>query len=287
MCSISAEVADGVQTADSRRGAAFAEEFKKQYEAHRTGPLAEGPYNFAYQSLDMLSSASEIAEIKNLANALATPAISPTNQFGLHAVASPNSATATILLIGAQRHLDRGPLIADTTTKHAAEDYVSLNAMLAHPFSRGSVHIRSSSPMEKPTVDFAYLTHPLDIELLARHILSLERLLTCEPLASCVKKDGKRLPASFPRMATLEDAKRMIRACAHTNYHPAGTCAMLAENVGGVVDPTLRVYGTANVRICDASIMPVIPRGNILTTVYAIAEKAADIVKESMKEQRK
>lgn len=77
----------------------------------------------------------------------------------------------------------------------------------------------------------------------------------------------------------------MIRACAHTNYHPAGTCAMMAENVGGVVDPTLKVYGTANVRVFDASIIPVMPRGNILTTVYAVAEKAADIVKESMRER--
>ena len=97
----------------------------------------------------------------------------------------------------------------------------------------------------KPEVDFQYLSHPLDIELLARHILSLEKLLTCEPLASCVKADGKRLPASFPRITTVEEAKKMIRACAHTNYHPAGTCAMMAEHVGGVVDPTLKVYGTA------------------------------------------
>lgn len=79
----------------------------------------------------------------------------------------------------------------------------------------------------------------------------------------------------------------MIRACAHTNYHPAGTCAMMSEKVGGVVDSTLRVYGTANVRVCDASVIPVMPRGNILTTVYAVAERAADIVKGIIEEQRK
>lgn len=287
MCSISAEVADDVQTSDSYRGAAYAEKFKEEYQAHGTGPLAEAAHNFAYQSLDLLSSPAEIAEIQDVSNTLAAPTISPTNHFGLHALTSSQSAMATILLIGTQRHLDRGPLIADTSAKHAPEDYLSLNAMLAHPFSRGSVHIRSPSPAQKPAVDFAYLTHPLDIELLARHMLDLERLLSHEPLASLVKKDGKRLPASFPRITTVEDAKRMIRACAHTNYHPAGTCAMMAESVGGVVDPTLKVYGTANVRVCDASIMPVMPRGNILTMVYAVAEKAADTVRESMKERRK
>jgi len=39
------------------------------------------------------------------------------------------------------------------------------------------------------------------------------------------------------------------------------------------------VYGTANVRVCNASIIPLLPRGNILSTVYALAEKGADILK--------
>jgi choline dehydrogenase-like flavoprotein len=44
------------------------------------------------------------------------------------------------------------------------------------------------------------------------------------------------------------------------------------------VDAQLRVYGTANVRVCDASVLPIIPRGNILTAVYAFAEKAVEIL---------
>ena len=53
---------------------------------------------------------------------------------------------------------------------------------------------------------------------------------------------------------------------------------MMRENLGGVVDGKLRVYGVSNVRVCDASVLPVIPRGNILTAVYAYAEKAAEII---------
>ena len=45
----------------------------------------------------------------------------------------------------------------------------------------------------------------------------------------------------------------------------------------------LVVYGTRNLRVCDASVLPIIPRGNILSTVYAVAEKAADIIKEDLK----
>ena len=47
----------------------------------------------------------------------------------------------------------------------------------------------------------------------------------------------------------------------------------------GVVDSHLRVYGTSNLRIVDASIMPLQISGHLSSTLYAVAEKAADIIK--------
>ena len=52
---------------------------------------------------------------------------------------------------------------------------------------------------------------------------------------------------------------------------------------GGVVDSNLRVYGTKNFRVIDASIIPLHISGNIQATVYAVAEKAADIIKAAQK----
>lgn len=57
---------------------------------------------------------------------------------------------------------------------------------------------------------------------------------------------------------------------------------MLPEAMGGVVDEKMRVYGTSNVRVVDASVFPIIPRGNIVSTVYAVAEKGAEILREEM-----
>ena len=45
----------------------------------------------------------------------------------------------------------------------------------------------------------------------------------------------------------------------------------------GVVDPTtLKVYGTQNVRVVDASLIPLQIATHIQSTVYAIAERVRD-----------
>ena len=48
------------------------------------------------------------------------------------------------------------------------------------------------------------------------------------------------------------------------------------------MDARLKVKGVKGLRVVDASVMPIVPRGNIITTVYAVAERAADIVREEL-----
>ena len=66
------------------------------------------------------------------------------------------------------------------------------------------------------------------------------------------------------------------------NFHPIGTVSMLPKELGGVVDSSLRVYGTSNVRVVDASIMPFQVSGHLTSTLYALSEKAADLIKADM-----
>ncbi len=48
------------------------------------------------------------------------------------------------------------------------------------------------------------------------------------------------------------------------------------------MDSRLKVYGTENVRVVDASVLPFQLVGHLTSTLYAVAERAADFIKEDM-----
>jgi choline dehydrogenase len=56
---------------------------------------------------------------------------------------------------------------------------------------------------------------------------------------------------------------------------------MMSRELGGVVDPELKVYGTKNVRVMDGSVIPMQISGHPTATLYAMAERAADIFKKA------
>ncbi|TVY43942.1 Glucose oxidase [Lachnellula occidentalis] len=76
---------------------------------------------------------------------------------------------------------------------------------------------------------------------------------------------------------------RLTDLAVSSNSHPLGTAAMMPRKLGGVVDNRLKVYGTANVRVVDASIIPFQISGHLTATIYAVAEKAADLIKADIK----
>jgi choline dehydrogenase-like flavoprotein len=84
-------------------------------------------------------------------------------------------------------------------------------------------------------------------------------------------------PAQFvpPAEAGDEELLQIIKSGIRTEYHPSGTLAMLPRELGGVVDSRLRVYGTANLRVVDAGIFPLIPAAHLQASVYAVAEKVS------------
>jgi choline dehydrogenase-like flavoprotein len=58
-------------------------------------------------------------------------------------------------------------------------------------------------------------------------------------------------------------------------YHICGSVAM-----GDTLDSKMKVKGTQNIRVIDASVFPGNVSGNIMSSVYMLAERGADLIKE-------
>src|SRR4051812_14993446 len=104
--------------------------------------------------------------------------------------------------------------------------------------------------------------------MMARALLHAISFSAIEPLKSVLRRDANGNPilsrdahGIVPK--SLEEAKEFLRANTVTEFHPIGTCAMLPKERGGVVDANLKVFGTSNVRVIDASIFPLHVQGNI------------------------
>lgn len=135
------------------------------------------------------------------------------------------------------------------------------------------------------------LSHPLDIDVLARHVRLVESVLAADTTTSALathlsqSPGAKRSPglppgsAAFAGEKGLERARAFVRDTAVGAFHWISSCAMLPRDKGGVVDGQLRVYGARGLRVVDASIFPLITRANTMATVYAVAERAAEIIK--------
>jgi choline dehydrogenase-like flavoprotein len=94
-------------------------------------------------------------------------------------------------------------------------------------------------------------------------------------LRDVLGKIARPLRATTLDEGTLEEA---INTCAHTIYHPVGTCRMGSDDAS-VVDPQLRVRGVDGLRVADASVMPTIIRGHTHAPSVLIGEKAADLIR--------
>ncbi|OHW89629.1 choline dehydrogenase [Colletotrichum incanum] len=146
--------------------------------------------------------------------------------------------------------------------------------ILMHPLSRGTVTIKSSSPFLPPVIDPRYFSHPYDGQVLVESLRFNRKLLATGPIQALGATET--LPG-----AAIQDDKGIlafIKGVTSTEYHYSGTCAMLPKALGGVVNSDLKVHGVDNLRIVDASIIPLVPSAHTQATVYAIAEKAADII---------
>ncbi|EFQ99794.1 choline dehydrogenase [Nannizzia gypsea CBS 118893] len=286
--SISFEVADDQVSADITRDPTIVKAWLQEYNTSRTGPLSGIPFSLAYMPPVDINGRMSSHDIKSLTEAhmdLKHPNLLPPGrkeQFTelRDMVLDPQESLCFYGLMPSQMNIElegKTP-IGLAYSQQRPENYISVMVGLNHPFSRGSVHVRSSDPLVSPAIDPGYLSHPLDVEILARGTQFIENIVSQQEMKRLLK--DSRLPPLASNLADIEIAKQVTKERLWTTYHPSCTCAMMPRDLGGVVNDRLIVHGTKNVRVIDASVLPMITLGNIQATVYAVAERASDLIKE-------
>lgn len=145
---------------------------------------------------------------------------------------------------------------------------------LQYPLSRGSVHIKSADVSDHPILDPGFLKHPADAAVLAAGMRMLSKISNSKAMEG---KLGKQLLPKGENIdfSDIKQIEAVVKDSVLTEYHPIGSCA-----VGDALDTRMRVKGVQNLRVADASVFPNHVSGNCLSSVYAVAEKAADLIKE-------
>lgn len=246
-----------------------------EYESNRTGPIAAASAStilyFSRPDLDTPAAAASLASrllAQNPADHL--PELYQSNP------ALVRGYTAQRSLLAAQFKISTAAVVA-----HPLRGNGFTPSPLLKPLSRGTVSLNPANPHDLPVVSFRTLSNPIDGENVVAIIRRLRRVWASPELAYLS-------PVEVVPGASEQTDEQILAALTGNPLvfwpslaHPSGTCAMMPERLGGCVGSDLKVYGVRGLRVVDASVMPMIPGAALQATVYAVAEKAADVIKKS------
>lgn len=239
---------------------------RQNYYANRTGPYTFGPPDGnGFFSLPQISSRAQ--EIAQNASQLSD------DQYladGLDESVIRGYARQRALLIPALNDSTRA--VIEFLQDNGGNTQISNQ----RPLTRGTVHINNTDPFNYPSLDFRYGSNPIDMAVMLDSLRFNDELFQQPELQ--ILQPVQNDP---PHAATDEQLQEFLNRALGTEFHPSCTAAMMPREDGGVVDSSLLVYGTQNLRVVDASIFPILPSAHLESVIYAVAEKAADLIKNS------
>lgn len=181
-----------------------------------------------------------------------------------------NAPDLQLIFMPAHRNLNGKPV-------PEGHGYGTLSVLL-RPQSRGFVKLGGASSYDAPLIDPKFLSVETDYEPLLKGI-EISRQIFTNPVFDN-QKAYELLPGKD--VQSRDELKAMIRQNAVTVHHPVGTCKMGVDKEA-VVDLELKVIGIEGLRVVDASIMPLVVRGNTAAAIMMAAEKVSDIIINSNK----
>lgn len=145
----------------------------------------------------------------------------------------------------------------------------------------GEVTLRSADPLDPPSINFRYFHegsagYDEDLDAVVTGIKFVREVV--EPLKRRRLIAEEELPGAD--VSTDDDLRRFVRDNAW-GHHASCTCPIGPADRRGVLTSDFRVHGTHGLRVVDASVFPRIPGLFLVSAVYTIAEKAADVIDTS------
>ncbi|ODM92830.1 Glucose dehydrogenase [FAD, quinone] [Orchesella cincta] len=151
------------------------------------------------------------------------------------------------------------------------------------PKSRGTLTLNATNVDGDPVIDFNFLSHPQDIQVLLEGIQTALKIY--EETPAYKRLEARLAPIEMPACDNLEYRSEefwrcFIRQRGNSFLHAVGTCRMGRgqSDPDAVVDSRFRVIGIDGLRVADASIIPNVVNANTHAPLYGIAEKASDII---------
>jgi choline dehydrogenase-like flavoprotein len=155
-------------------------------------------------------------------------------------------------------------------------NYLTWVILKAHTRNRkGEVTLRSSDPRDTPCINFHYFEEGGEEDLEA----VVEGIQFVRKLTARLDDDDLMVTEEIPGKdcESTEQLKAFVRNTAW-GHHASCTCPIGPRDQGGVLDSSFRVHGTQGLRVVDASVFPRIPGFFIVSAIYMIGEKAADVI---------
>ena len=153
-------------------------------------------------------------------------------------------------------------------------NYASILTSMVAPLSRGSVNLKSANPADLPLVDPNFFAHPGDI---AVAIAALRRQREIWHAIDKSIVESEYLPGA--NFTNDEEIFKFIKESLAPTWHAACSCKMGKKgDKMAVVDNEAKVFGAKGLRVVDASAFPFLIPGHPQGTVYALAEKIADMI---------
>jgi len=158
-------------------------------------------------------------------------------------------------------------------------NYLTWAVLKAHTNNRaGQVTLRSADPRDIPEVNFRYFqegTSDNDQDLDS----VIEGIKFVRKMTAPLKQQGLIAAEELPgeHCQTDDDLRDYVRYNAW-GHHASCSCAIGPREQNGVLSSDFRVHGTSGLRVVDASVFPRIPGFFIVSSVYMIAEKAAEVI---------